>query len=322
MRADRLISIVMLLQTHAKMTAEDLAGELEVSQRTIYRDITALNVAGVPIYTDRGPGGGISLLESYRTTLTGMNEEEMRALFMLSIPQALLDLGVGQKLRSALLKLAGSLPTNQQAVQEHTRQRIYLDSTSWNEPVKPPAHLRVVHEAVWQDQRIKLVYRGSFEAQLECIMEALGLVAKMNTWYLVGKVDGYIRVLKTGEILEVSSLEGNYSRDADFDLQRFWEDWCKDTQKRRWVYTTRLNLSPRLFSQLGHYLNDPEKYELVREDPGNNNGWKEVIIQFENFFRARECVLNFGRAAEILEPEALRLSVIDYARQILDFYQE
>ena len=127
MRADRLISIVMLLQTHERMTADELSQELEVSTRTIYRDITALNSAGIPIYTDRGPGGGIALLESYRTTLTGMNEEETRALFMLSIPHALVELGVGQELKSALLKLAVALPPGQQAVQADTQQRIFLE---------------------------------------------------------------------------------------------------------------------------------------------------------------------------------------------------
>ncbi len=290
MRADRLISIVMLLQTQERMTAAELADELEVSPRTIYRDITSLNVAGIPIYTDRGPGGGISLLESYRTTLTGMNEDEMRALFMLSIPQALVDLGVGQKLKSALLKLAGSLPANQQAVQSHAQQRIYLDSTGWNEPEQPTAHLRVIHEAVWQDRQISLVYRGSFEARLECTMEPLGLVAKMNTWHLVGRVDGFLRVLKTTDILEVCMLDQGFIRQNGFDLQAFWAAWCKDMQSRRWVYPVRLRMSPGLLSKLGYYLGETEKYELddpVLEDRG---GWKNVSLQFESFFRARECV--------------------------------
>ena len=137
MRADRLISIVMLLQTHERMTADELSRELEVSPRTIYRDITSLNIAGIPIYTDRGPGGGIALLESYRTTLTGMNEDEARALFMLNIPQALVELGVDQKLKSALLKLTAALPPRQQNLQAHTQQRILLDSTPWQTTEEP-----------------------------------------------------------------------------------------------------------------------------------------------------------------------------------------
>jgi predicted DNA-binding transcriptional regulator YafY len=322
MRADRLISIVMLLQTHERMTAEELASELEVSPRTIYRDITALNVAGIPVYTDRGPGGGISLLESYRTTLTGMNADEMRALFMLSIPQALVDLGVGQTLKSALLKLAGALPASQQAVQTHAQQRIYLDSTGWNEPEQPTAHLRVIHEAVWQDRLISVVYQGSFEARLECTMEPLGLVAKLNTWYLVGRVDGFLRVLKTTDILEVCMLEQGFIRENNFDLQAYWEAWCKDTQRRRWVYPVRIRMSPGLLSKLDYYLGDNEKIMLHDPDYEDLDGWKIINLQFESFFRARECILNFGRAAEVLEPDALRFSVVDFARQILNVYQD
>src|SRR4030066_685678 len=116
MRADRLISIVMLLQTHEKMTAAELSKELEVSQRTIYRDIIALNVAGVPVFTDRGPGGGIALVESYRTTLTGMSEDEAKALFMLSIPEALVELGVDQTLKTDFYKLAVALPEERRSV--------------------------------------------------------------------------------------------------------------------------------------------------------------------------------------------------------------
>ncbi|NJD59127.1 MAG: WYL domain-containing protein [Anaerolineae bacterium] len=164
-------------------------------------------------------------------------------------------------------------------------------------------------------------FRGSFDARLECIMEPLGLVAKMNTWYLVGRVDGFPRVLKTSDILEVFLQEEGFTRQDGFNLQAFWEAWCNDTQHRRWVYPARLRMSPGLLSKLGFYLDDTERYVL--EDTGSEDvdGWKEVGIQFESFFRARECVLSFGRAAEVLEPDALRLSVVDFARQILSLYQ-
>ncbi|MGE5123230.1 MAG: helix-turn-helix transcriptional regulator, partial [Acidobacteriaceae bacterium] len=152
MRADRLISIIMLLQTHDRMTAEELSHQLEVSKRTIYRDILALNIAGIPLYTEPGPGGGIALVESYRTTLTGMSEGEAQSLFMLNIPHALVQLGVGQNLKRAMLKLAGALPADQQVEQARTQQRIYLDSTSWDEPATPSAHLGIIHQAVWQDR--------------------------------------------------------------------------------------------------------------------------------------------------------------------------
>lgn len=131
MRADRLLSILMLLQSRGKITAPELARELEVSVRTIYRDIEALSTAGVPVYAERGPGGGCVLVDGYRTSLTGLTRDEVKALFMLSVPASLDELGVSQELRAALRKLAASLPTAQRQDEEIVRQRIYLDWTDW-----------------------------------------------------------------------------------------------------------------------------------------------------------------------------------------------
>jgi predicted DNA-binding transcriptional regulator YafY len=321
MRADRLISIVILLQTHEKMTADELSRELEVSPRTIYRDIIALNVAGIPIYTDRGPRGGIALLESYRTTLTGMNEDEVRAMFMLSIPQALVELGVGQELKSALLKMAVALPPGQQRMLTYTQERIYLDSTSWTLQEEPAPHLGIIHQAVWQDKLIKMVYQGSFDTQIELEIEPLGLVAKMNTWYLIGKDKGHLRIIKVADILRVHILSQSFTRDEAFDLATFWMEWCKASQNRRSVYKVHARIAPELLTKLNLYLGEAVKYTISESIPVDGRGWSVVTILFENFFKARESILNFGRAAEVLEPEALKLSVFDFARQIVDFYQ-
>jgi predicted DNA-binding transcriptional regulator YafY len=321
MRADRLISIVMMLQTHERMTAQDLAQELEVSQRTIYRDVTALNSAGIPIYTDRGPSGGISLLESYRTTLTGMSEEEAQALFMMNIPQALVELGIGQKLKSALLKLAAAMPPSQQSMQAHTQQRVYLDSTPWEVTTEPAPHLGVLHEAVWQDRRVCVVFRGSFEAEIELELEPYGLVAKMNTWYLVARADGYHRVLKVGDIIEVEAHNDHFERDESFDLAAYWKVWCSDSLSRQPEFKVRLRMAPGLINKLKFYLDETIKYTIIEDTTADQNGWEEVCITYDNFFQARQSILNFGRAAEVLEPTVLKISVIDFARQIHDFYQ-
>ena len=321
MRADRLISIVMLLQTCERMTADELSKEMEVSPRTIYRDITALNMAGIPIYSDRGPGGGIALLESYRTSLTGMSEDEAKALFMMSIPQALVDLGYGQKLKSALLKLVVAMPAGQQMMQVHTQQRIYLDSTPWTQKDEPAPHIGIIHQAVWQDKLVRLVYQGNFDTQIEAEIVPLGLVAKMNTWYLVGMDRGYVRVIKIADILRVEPLNQGFTRDEEFDLASFWKDWCKASRERRSVYTVQIKAAPELCSKLHLYLGEVAKYTISESEPADSKGWRVVTILFENFFRARESILNFGNAAEVLEPEALKFSVIDFAKQIIDFYQ-
>ena len=167
MRADRLLSILLLLQGRGRMTAEELAEELEVSVRTIYRDIDALSAAGVPVYTDRGPGGGCSLLESYRTNLTGLTQSEVQALFMLSIPSPLVDLGVSQELRMALLKLSAALPKAAQRAEERARSRIHLDSTWWFQSGEPVPHLPTIQEALWTDRKLVVRYRLPFASQVE-----------------------------------------------------------------------------------------------------------------------------------------------------------
>ena len=206
MRADRLLSILMILQARGRVTAQQLAEELEVSVRTVYRDMDALSAAGVPVYAERGPGGGCSLLDSYRTTLTGLTRDEVRALFMLSIPAPLAELGVGQELKAALLKLSAALPASRRYDEAHVRQRIHLDSVGWSETVEPVPHLRTVQQAVWEDRKLQLTYRLPFEAQAEWLVEPYGLVAKAGTWYLVCTRNGSVRTLPVSSVTVSRSM--------------------------------------------------------------------------------------------------------------------
>src|SRR5690606_3266212 len=159
MRADRLISLLMLLQTRGQMTANELAERLEVSTRTIYRDLDALSTAGGPGYAERGPQGGCRLLESYRTNLTGMKEKEVRALFMLTVPGLLADLGVDQDVEAALLKLTAAIPAPFQRDAERVRQRIHLDPAGWFQMAEPLPYLSLLQQAVWEDRRVRVDYR-------------------------------------------------------------------------------------------------------------------------------------------------------------------
>ena len=154
MRADRLLSLLMLVQTRGKMTVKKLADELEVSERTIYRDITALSATGIPVYASRGPGGGVRLIEEYRTTLTGLTPDETRALFMLSIPAPLTQLGLGEKFRGALLKLSAALPDALRTDESRTRQRIHLDSSWWFQSEQQVPCLQTIQQALFQDRRL------------------------------------------------------------------------------------------------------------------------------------------------------------------------
>jgi predicted DNA-binding transcriptional regulator YafY len=178
MRADRLLSMLMLLQTHGQMTAEDLAGRLEVSPRTIYRDLEALSGAGVPVYSERGAHGGIALLENYRTNLTGLNRDEVRALFMFTVPGLLADLPAGKSQESARLKLAAALPAPFQKDVSWVRQRIHLDPGGWFHPAEATPFLAVAQEAVWHNRRLKNSYRRSDGIWVKRLLEPYGLVAK------------------------------------------------------------------------------------------------------------------------------------------------
>ncbi len=178
MRADRLVSILLLLQARGKMTARELSQELEVSQRTVYRDINALSIAGVPVYSEIGPEGGYALIDRYRTSLTGLTAGEVQALSMLNIPAPLADLGLRQQLQSALLKLSAALPADHREAEEKIRQRIHLDSTWWQQGEEQVPHLRTVQEGVWQDRKLLIVYRPFLDIKIEHLVDPYGLVAK------------------------------------------------------------------------------------------------------------------------------------------------
>ena len=222
MRADRLLSLLMLLQARGRLTAGKLARELEVSERTIYRDIDALSTAGVPVYGEPGPEGGYALLDSYRTNLTGLTEGEVRALFMLSIPQPLADLGVGRELGAALRKLSAALPAARRSDEQRVRQRFHLDATGWDQVEESAPHLSMVHQAVWQDRKLHLAYRiQPLAIHVEQTVDPYGLVAKAGIWHLVYGLGGAIRVLRVAALLDARLSPESCERPADFDLAAF-----------------------------------------------------------------------------------------------------
>ncbi|MBN1487063.1 MAG: YafY family transcriptional regulator [Anaerolineae bacterium] len=321
MRADRLIAMLMLLQSRGRMTACALADALEVSERTIYRDVDALSISGVPVYAERGPGGGIALLDSYRTNLTGLKEDEVRALFfMLTIPEPLLDLGVGKELKSALRKLAAALPRMQNAGPGDTRQRIYLDSVWWFQKDEAAPHLQTIQQALWQNRQLRIIYRLQFGTQVERLVSPYGLVAKTNVWYLVAARDTYLRVYRISRVLQAQLLSSSFEYPDDFDLSTFWKQWCADFERSRSHYTALVRVSPELMADFGYYFGDNAPAILASATPPDAGGWVTLTLPFEGFQEARSRILGLGRAIEVLEPQALRLSVADFARQVVNLY--
>lgn len=322
MRADRLLSLLMLLQSRGKLTAQELSEELEVSERTVYRDVEALSASGVPVYAQRGPGGGCALLESYRTNLTGLTADEVRALFMLSIPAPLAQLGVGGELKAALLKLSASLPATRRSEEEHTRQRIYLDSSWWFQSEEPVPCLQTLQQAVWQDRQCSITYRSDFGAEVEQVVHPYGLVAKASIWYLVYGWQGICRVLRISRIYTAHLLPETFFRPPDFNLPDFWGAWSEDFESSRTYFPVVARVSPELSAEITRLFGERAGEILAQAPPPDTDGWRRLTFPFENFVAARERILGFGRAVEVLEPEVLRLSVIDFATQILAFYQQ
>ena len=312
----------MLLQTRGRLTARELADELEVSERTIYRDLLALSAAGVPVYAERGPGGGVRLVEEYRTTLTGLSPDEARALFMVSNPAPLAQLGLGEKYKAALLKLAASLPETRRSDEAYSRKRIHLDSTWWFQSEQHVPCLLTLQQAIWQDRRLHLkVRREFFSTEFEQEAEPYGLVAKANIWYLVYNRGGSIHVTRVSQIISAELLPETFTRPADFDLADFWGHWCRDYESQP-PFEARVRVAPAALPMLAEYMGDRAREHIPSTLSPDPDGWVTLDLPFESFAAARTRLLGLGRAVEVLAPETLRKSVIDFAEQITGFYKE
>jgi predicted DNA-binding transcriptional regulator YafY len=320
MRADRLLSMLMLLQTRGRLTARKLAIELEVSERTIYRDVIALNAAGIPIYSEGGHGGGISLVESYRTDLTGLRPEEAQALSMLNIPEPLIRLGVGQALKAALLKLSAAVPPSVREEQAQTRHRIHLDAVWWFQPEEPMPCLQIIQQAVWQDRRLQINYRDDFNTISEQVVAPYGLVAKASVWYLVYSFEEHIHARRVSRIVSAVMLPQSFERPLEFNLADFWQKWCADYENDRPQYEVRVLVSPSLAKRLPQILRENQPDILNTPPAMEREDWQVISLTFENFETARTRILGFGGAIEVLDPLALRKSVADYAHQIQAIY--
>ncbi len=320
MRADRLLSLLMLLQTRGQMTAQELAKELEVSERTIYRDMDALSVAGIPIYGEPGPEGGFALLNSYRTNLTGLTEGEVRALFMLSIPAPLADLGVSQELRSALLKLSAALPDSHRRDEAKVRQRFHLDSTWWHQGAEQLPHLSTVHDALWQDRQLHIVYRTAVGIQLERQVAPYGLVAKAGVWYLVCARNEAIQVHRVSNLLAVQVVDESFEHPADFNLAQFWDNYCRDYESLLARFTVTVRVATNFIAELPRRFGSQMHEKIAQAGPPDDEGWISLELSFASFEDARDRILGCGRGVEVLAPRALRRSVLDYAEQIIDLY--
>ena len=319
MRADRLVSILLLLQMNRRMTARELAERLEVSERTIHRDMESLGAAGVPVVAERGAGGGWMLMDGYRTNLTGLNDAEVQALFLAGPASVLADLKLDKASDAALIKLLASLPLTTRRDAEYARQRLHVDVSGWNRQEEAAPCLHALQEAVWQGRRARLGYRrgvGDGEV-VERTVDPLGLVAKGSVWYLVATVGGEPRSYRVSRVASVELTDEPCERPEGFDLAAFWgrsNKEFKDKFPRFYAtFRARADVVPRL-----HFAGRFARVEGVGEPDAQ--GWVEVRMRFQFDWEACEFALSFGPAVELVEPEELRARVVRLAESVVEFY--
>jgi predicted DNA-binding transcriptional regulator YafY len=318
MRADRLLSILLLLQVHRQMTAGELARRLEVSERTIHRDMVALGVAGIPVTAERGTGGGWRLLEEYRTNLTGMNTAEIQALFLTRPARLMADLGMEQASDAALIKLLAALPAISRQNAEDIRQRIHIDVAGWGQREDAVPLLSTVQQAVWRQRRLRFTYGYDGEGTGERLGDPLGLVAKGSVWYMIVAIDGQPRTYRVSRVRSAELLDDVFERPAGFDLAAHWEESSARFSERIPRFPATLRVAPSALSAVragGRYT------RVEREEPPGSDGWACVVVLFEDGHSACEYILSYGPQVEVIEPEDLRAAVLTAAQSTVALYE-
>lgn len=317
MRADRLLSILMLLQVHSRLTARDLAERLEVSERTILRDMDALSATGVPLISERGKGGGWSLLESYQTTLTGLNLAEIQALFLPKSTHLLADLGWSQSFETALLKLLVALPAGNRSQAEVVSQRIHVDPTGWHHWEEEMSAFPILQAAIWQERQLYLDYQRGDGTTVQRLVNPLGLVAKGSIWYLVASAEEEVRSYRISRIHQAAIADFPGLRPAGFDLARYWQQSMVEFTTNLPRYAAMVRVAPDMMPRLryGGYFARIEQIGAPDAD-----GWIPVSLRFDIEEAACAYVLGFGAQMEVVEPIELRDRVLQAAQEAIAFH--
>jgi len=303
MRASRLVSFLLVLQTRGQLTAAELAGELEVSERTVQRDAMALAAAGVPLVSVRGPAGGYRLEHGYRTRLTGLDVGEAEALFV--GPAA--ELGLGRELAAARLKLLAALPAELQERAGRAAQLFHLDTRGWFREEDRVPHLPVIAGALWHGRRVDIRYREG-AAVVSRRLDPLGLVLKAGVWYLLARRRGEERVYRVSRIVAARERPEASSCPSDFDLAETWARRSEAFERIREPIevTVRVPLSQVRYLRGARVLEDGER--------------PTVVARFDGLEHAFRSLLAYGPLAEVLAPAELRERIAASAAEMLALY--
>ncbi|MGW6420295.1 helix-turn-helix transcriptional regulator [Streptomyces sp. NPDC055055] len=308
MRASRMVTLLLLLQNRGLMTARQLAEELEVSVRTVYRDVDALGAAGIPLYGAAGHAGGYRLVDGYRTRLTGLTADEAQAAFLAAIPGAAAELGVGEALATARLKLRAALPAELREHAERIQERFLLDAPGWYGDADRTPHLAAAAAAVWARRAVVLRYRRwRAPEEIERRVEPYGLVLKAGRWYLVAHGPSGIRTYRIDQILELLTSGEEFAAPEGFDLAGYWKGYLADFRARLHTGEALVRLTPEGARRLG-------------VDPADD-GWTEARVPIESLDHAHGEFLRLGTHIEVLAPAELRDRIAETVRTLAARYE-
>jgi predicted DNA-binding transcriptional regulator YafY len=316
MKSGRLLEMLLLLQARGRVTAAELAGRLEVSPRTVYRDAEALSSAGVPIYTERGRGGGIRLLPGYRTDVTGLTQDEARALFVLTTGSAHEDLGLATAARSAILKVMRAVPEPFRSAATATSQRILVDPAGWMRPPDPVGELGVLQAAVFTDRRLRLRYRSSGQgAARQRVVDPYGLVCKAGVWYLVADAEGEPRLFRVSRVVS-AVVDGEPARRRDgVSLADLWASLRREVEDRPAPLEVVVRVRREWLDMFGRIC----AAHLTGPLPLATGEWTEVRLRFAAVKAART-LLSFGGNVEVTSPPEVRADLAAVAAEIVALY--
>jgi predicted DNA-binding transcriptional regulator YafY len=305
MRATRLVSLLLLLQTRGQLTAAEIAEKLEVSIRTVHRDVESLTAAGVPIEALRGPAGGYRLAGGYRTRLTGLTADEAEALFAAGISGPAAELGLGGELAAARLKLLAALPHELQERATRASRLFHLDTRGWFRAEDRVPHLPALSAAVWRGCRVRLRYREGGRV-VQRTVDPLGLVLKGGAWYLVAHRSAGMRVYRVSRVASVRPLEDSFERPSEFELAAFWEQWSQNFEQM----LPRVEVTVRVDEAVRRFLPGEPRIEADGR----------TVVAFQHLGDAYRELLRFGSQVEVLEPAELRERVAETGREVAALY--
>ena len=313
MRASRLLTLLMLLQTRGRQSAPALARAMECSVRTIYRDIDQLSAAGVPVYGDRGRSGGFQLREGWRTQLTGLTVPEARAIFMAGLPGPAAELGLGDAMATAQLKLLAALPADWQADAQQVAARFHLDPIDWFRSAAPPPQLKAVAEAVWLSQRLRMRYE-SWDGVTERVLEPLGLVLKAGAWYVAARrfdparrpALSEARVYRVAAIQSLTLMDQRFERPRGFDLPAWWAQATARFEAGVYRAQARLRVSARGLAIVQGFSPAVAEAALASAEPCDEEDRIDISVPIESVAHAAREMLRLGDEGEVLAPAELR----------------